>query len=370
MLNIAVFFGGKSVEHDISIITAMQAMRGLKNYNVIPVYILPDGRFVTGKKLKRSQSFLNFKLSGCRFLTFEMGKANLLILSKNKIKGKIKIDCALLCNHGHGGEDGALQGLLELAGIPYTSSGIASSAISMDKVLTKIMLRHAKISTPAYLHFDKCEYKAKKIDILHKIKNKIKLPCVIKPASLGSSVGVNICEDERKLETFIEDAFQYDNKIIVEQYIANAREFCCAVIKMGQKLLSSNVTEVDKKVIYSFSDKYLTRNKPEIRQISKALNDKIKKTSQSAYQALLCDGVVRVDFLFDEKKNKLYVNELNSIPGSLSCNMFSTSFDDLLSALIKEAMLKSESENEVVYQFSSEAIKKFIDIESHYKYKR
>ena len=90
MFNIAVFFGGKSVEHDISIITAMQAMRGLKNYNVIPVYILPDGRFVTGKKLKRSQSFLNFKLSGCRFLTFEMGKANLLILSKNKIKEKIK----------------------------------------------------------------------------------------------------------------------------------------------------------------------------------------------------------------------------------------------------------------------------------------
>lgn len=370
MLNIAVFFGGKSVEHDISIITAMQAMRGLKDYNIVPIYILPNGQFVTGKKLTKSQSFLNFKLSGCQFVTFEMGKGYLLKISKNKIKEKVKIDCALLCNHGHGGEDGALQGLLMHAGIPYTSCGIASSALCMDKVLTKVMLKDAKICTPAYLHFDKCEYKGKKIDILHKIKDKLKLPCVIKPASLGSSVGVNICEDETKLESYIEEAFQYDNKIIVEQYIANAREFCCAVIKIGQKLLTSSVREIDKKVIYSFNDKYLTSSKPKVIKISSALNERIKKSAQNAYKALLCDGVVRVDFLLDERKNKLYVNELNSIPGSLSCNMFDTSFDDLLSTLINEALLKKENEREVVYQFSSEAIKKFIELESHYKYKR
>ncbi len=370
MLNIAVFFGGKSVEHDISIITAMQVIRSLKNYNVLPVYILPDGRFLTGNKLKKSQSFLNFKMNGCKFVTFDMGNQNLLVLSKNKIKNKIKIDCALLCNHGHGGEDGSLQGLLELANIPYSSSNVLSSALTMDKVLTKIMLKHAKINTPAYLHFDKCQYETNKIDILHKIKTKIKLPCIVKPASLGSSVGVNICEDEANIENLIDQAFAYDNKIIVEEFITNAREFCCAVLKIGQKLLTSRVTEIDKKVIYSFSDKYLTKKEPEKREISKSLNDKIKSYSTKTYSALLCDGIVRIDFLYNEKKNKLYVNELNSIPGSLSCNMFETNFDDLLSTLIKESIFKKESQNDIVYKFNSDAIKKFIDMESHFKYKR
>lgn len=369
MLNIALIFGGKSVEHDISIITAMQVIKGLKNFNVIPVYVLPDGRFVTGNKLKNSHTFLNFNLKKCNFISFEMGTQNLMIFSKNKIKRKIKIDCALLCGHGHGCEDGSMQGMLELAQIPYTSSNVPSSAITMDKVLTKIILKDAKISTPAYVYFDKWQYKHDKIELLHKVKTELKFPCIVKPASLGSSVGVNICENEAKIEEVVDEAFLYDNKVIIEKFVPDAREFACAVIKIGEKLLTSQVIEVNKKAMYTFDDKYILNQQTYPKEIAKNLEERIKRQCIKAYRALSCDGIVRIDFLYNQKQNKLYVNELNAIPGSLSCNMFQTSLDDLLSTLIQQGIEKNRSKSEIVYKFNSDAIKKFIELEDHLKYK-
>lgn len=372
MKNIAVFFGGKSVEHDISIITAMQAMKALpkSKYKVLPIYIKSDGTFVTEKNLNSPQTFLNFNkfAKNVRSVSFEFGKGNVVLSKNGKIKEKIKIDCALLCNHGHGGEDGALQGLLELAEIAYTSSSLASSALCMDKVLTKIMLKSAHIKTPAYVHFNIDEYKAKKVEILSEIKEKIKLPCIIKPASLGSSVGISICEDGAKLESLIEESFVYDDKIIVEQFVENAREFCCAVVKIGDKMFSSTVKEVGKSKIYTFTDKYISA-KEEKGKVTKELDGKITKLAKQAYGALLCDGVVRVDFLYDQKDNIMYVNELNSIPGSLAYNLFSLPFADLLTSLIEEGIERYKKKKDLIYSFNSEAIQKYIDMEDHVKYK-
>ena len=372
MKNIAVFYGGKSVEHDISVITGLQAMKNLsKTYNVIPIYIKSDGTFMTGKNLIESQTYLDFdnKVLKSRNISFVLGKPQIMVLKNDKVKKIIDIDCALLCNHGHGGEDGSLQGLCELCNMPYTSCSVASSVLCMDKCLTKLVLKSEKIPTPIYEYFDISEYKTQKIEILKSIKDNIGFPCIIKPATLGSSVGINICEDESSIEKFVQQAFVYDNKVLVEKYIEKAREFCCAVLKIDNKMFASNIQEIKKGKIYTFQDKYIYQKEREQNELSKSIEEKIKKFAKLSYKSLECDGVARIDFLYDEKQNKLYVNEINSIPGSLAFHLFSSSFNDLLNTLINEAISRNESKKEICYQFSSEAIEKFISMTDHLKYK-
>ena len=232
-MNLALIFGGQSVEHDISIITALQTMSGLDNkYNLIPIYITPQCKMVTADNLTDEKTYLNFakNVKGLVDVAIPAGKSEILTIKKGKIKKKIKIDCALLCCHGHGGEDGNLQGLLELAQIPYTSCDPFSSALCMDKVATKIFLTNAHIPTPKYVSFDKSSYEANHEKILKEICDEISFPCIIKPANLGSSVGISICENEQEIECSVDEALQFDKKNIVEQYIDNAREFCCAII--------------------------------------------------------------------------------------------------------------------------------------------
>lgn len=365
MKTIAVIFGGKSVEHDISVITAMQAMaRFPKGYQMLPIYITSQGNFVVADNLNDAKIYLNFakNVKNCRNVSIDFENHGVFVWKKNKIKKRIKVDCALLCNHGHGGEDGTLQGMLELAGIAYTSSTLSSSAMTMDKSLTKIMLGNFHIKTLPYVQFDKCEYHQNKLKILQTIKKKLAFPCIIKPANLGSSVGISICECEAKLDKQIEDAFAFDERILVERYLSDAEEYSCACVKINDKILPSKVNKVKKSKIYTFEEKYIKEREIEKCEISKELNEQIKKLAVKAYKALRCDGVARIDFLLDKKKKTLFVNEINSIPGSLSFNMFDSSFEDLLSVLIEEGIEKNGKTKNVIYQFSSSAIEKYISL--------
>lgn len=365
MKTIAVIFGGKSVEHDISVITAMQAMaRFPKGYQMLPIYITSQGNFVVADNLNDAKIYLNFakNVKNCRNVSIDFENHGVFVWKKNKIKKRIKVDCALLCNHGHGGEDGTLQGMLELAGIAYTSSTLSSSAMTMDKSLTKIMLGNFHIKTLPYVQFDKCEYHQNKLKILQTIKKKLAFPCIIKPANLGSSVGISICECEAKLDKQIEDAFAFDERILVERYLSDAEEYSCACVKINDKILPSKVNKVKKSKIYTFEEKYIKEREIGKCEISKELNEQIKKLAVKAYKALRCDGVVRIDFLLDKKKKTLFVNEINSIPGSLSFNMFDSSFEDLLSVLIEEGIEKNGKTKNVIYQFSSSAIEKYISL--------
>lgn len=365
MKTIAVIFGGKSVEHDISVITAMQAMaRFPKGYQMLPIYITSQGNFVVADNLNDAKIYLNFakNVKNCRNVSIDFENHGVFVWKKNKIKKRIKVDCALLCNHGHGGEDGTLQGMLELAGIAYTSSTLSSSAMTMDKSLTKIMLGNFYIKTLPYVHFDRCEYHQNKLKILQTIKKKLAFPCIIKPANLGSSVGISICECEAKLDKQIEDAFAFDERILVERYLSDAEEYSCACVKINDKILPSKVNKVKKSKIYTFEEKYIKEREIGKCEISKELNEQIKKLAVKAYKALRCDGVVRIDFLLDKKKKTLFVNEINSIPGSLSFNMFDSSFEDLLSVLIEEGIEKNGKTKNVIYQFSSSAIEKYISL--------
>lgn len=368
MINLALIYGGKSVEHDISVITALQTMNGLsKEYNLIPIYINSDGRMITADNLSDEKIYLNIKklIKNQYDVVIPTGLGEVWEVKNNKVKKRQKVDCALLCCHGHGGEDGSLQGLLELAEIPYTSCSPISSALCMDKVASKIYLSNANILTPEYVDFDISSYKANGKKIIDKIKEKLSFPCIVKPANLGSSVGINICEDETELKCAIDQGLEFDKKIIVEQFIDNAREFCCAIIKSTGNLLSSNVVEVKKGKFFTFEEKYLSKKEDEKREISKSLEIKIKDMAKKSYQALECDGVVRIDFLYDGKK--LYVNELNSIPGSLSFAMFNTSHSDLLNVLIQEGISKYKQKSDIVYQFNSQAIEKYIEMKRNFK---
>lgn len=365
MKTVAVIFGGQSVEHDISIITALQAMKKIpKGYQAFPIYITHEGVLMCGDNLAEAETYLDFskRVKNPLLVSIDFENKGFLLLKNNKIKKRVKVDCALLCNHGHGGEDGSLQGLLELAGIAYTSSNLASSALTMDKTLTKLMLAHEHIRNLPYVQFDISEYKASKLKILQKIKQKLGFPCIIKPANLGSSVGIDICECEARLEKQIDEAFLYDERVLVEKYLANAEEYSCAVIKINKKVLSGKVSKVKKEKIYTFEDKYIKEQEEGKVEIEKSLLEKIKKEAISSYKACRCDGVVRVDFLYDRKKKELYVNELNSIPGSLSFNMFDGSFEDLISVLIEEGEEKQAKKSREIYKFNSKAIESFIKL--------
>ena len=372
MKNIAVFYGGKSVEHDISIITALQVMKAMpKQYNLIPVYITSSGKMISGDNLTLAQTYLDFnkKVDKPSEIILKAGDGSLCFLKGNKIKKTIKIDCALLCNHGHGGEDGSLQGLLEMAEIPYTSCDLTSSALCMDKDLSKVLFNSVSIPNTEYISFNYRDYKLRKEELLEEIKDKVGSPCIIKPASLGSSVGIAVCEDEEKLEGLIEECFRYDKKLVVEEFLSDFREFCCAVIKNGDYFVASRVVEVQKGKIYTFEEKYLSEKSVSEEEISKSLQEKIKKLSIETYKALDCGGVVRVDFLFEKKRKRLYVNEINSIPGSLAFNLFDTTFSDLISTLINEGISRFEDKKNIVYKFNSKAIEKYIEMMENVKIK-
>lgn len=368
MINLALIYGGKSVEHDISIITALQTMCGLgKDYNLLPIYITPDGKMLTAKNLTDEKVYLNFakNVDAPLDVLLPSGLGEVWIMKKNKVKERRKIDCALLCCHGHGGEDGCLQGQLEMANIAYTSCSPLSSGLCMDKVASKIFLTNAHIPTPEYVEFNSCEYKENQNEVLNKIMDNLSFPCIVKPANLGSSVGISICENEQELICSINEALQFDKKIIVEKFIENAREFCCAVIKNVGREVASKVNEVKKGKMFTFEEKYLSKKEDEKREITKSLEEKITSMAKSAYKVLDCHGVVRVDFLYDGKK--LYVNELNSIPGSLSFSMFNTKHQDLLNVLIQEGIKRKEEKGDILYQFNSQAIESYIESKRNVK---
>lgn len=372
MKNIAVFYGGKSVEHDISIITALQVMKALpSNYNLLPVYITSSGQMRTGENLREAEIYLDYDKNVKKEyeVIVKSGEGCIALLKGNRLKKTCKIDCAILCNHGHGGEDGSLQGLLEMAEIPYTSCDISSSAICMDKDLSKVLFNSNSIPNTEYISFNYRDYKLNNKKVIEEIKEKIKLPCIIKPASLGSSVGISVCENDKKLDKLIEESFKYDKKLVIEEFLQDVREFCCAVVKSGDHFIASKVVEVQKGKIYTFEEKYLNEKETKKESISKSLEEEIKKLASKTYKSLACDGVVRVDFLFDNKRKKLFVNEINSIPGSLAFNLFDTSFSDLLNLLVNEGIKRFEDKKQIVYKFNSNAISRYIEMTDNLKIK-
>lgn len=330
---VAVFFGGRSTEHDISIITAISSvikpLELTKKYEVVPVYITKTGKWVTGAALKNIELFRSKKIEAFEVktkaakITFDGGFA---------IDGK-KIDIAFPAMHGPYGEDGSLMGFLRLAGIPFVGADMDSSVIAMDKVLAKQVAVSNKIPTSKFVFTTRAEFQADPQSGVKLAESQLEYPLFVKPAHLGSSIGITRVSNKTELQNAIEVAAYYDEKIIIEEAVANLIEVTVPI--MGNAIPKAALVErplSNDGEFFDFETKYIrggggkkTGGKQSGAQGYSELPAKLPGTlykdavnvALRVYQALSITGMSRVDLLIDEKTNKVYFNEVNPLPGSL-----------------------------------------------------
>ena len=359
MKNLAIFYGGKSVEHDISIITALQVMNNIDTtkYTILPIYIAKDGKWIYIKDYKNMNNYTGESINKNDIV----GIIDSYIIKQSKfgLKRLKKIDVAINCMHGTNGEDGSLSGVLEMYNIPYVGSSVLASSVGMDKVIQKDVFRANNIPVAKYYYFYKEDYYENKDKIINEVEDKIGYPAVVKPANLGSSIGINFSKNREELQKNIEIALNFDKKVIIEEQILNLREINCSVIG-NYKIQETSVLEEPKnwKTFLDFDEKYLSAgdDKKQIDvNISPEIDNKIKNTSLKIFKLLGCNGVIRIDFLFNTETEKIYVNEINTIPGSLANYLWQHKykFGEFLDMLIEFALEEKTYKNMHKYTYAS-----------------
>lgn len=384
MIKVGVIFGGDSVEHEVSIISALQAMENIDTdkYEIIPIYISKDRHFYTGEALRDMETFKYFdnmkkfvkEITLCR-------KGNEVVMQK--VKGFFgrnvnTIDVAFPIVHGKGAEDGTLSGYLETLGLPVVGPSVLGASLGQDKVVLKQVLEANGIKTPNYVWFYDYEYDMNKDDIIKNIE-KIGYPVVVKPANLGSTIGINTAHNKAEVKKAIEEAIEYDKKIVVEQMIPNLLELNCAVCGNYEYMETSLIAQMKMKhELLTFEDKYLSGGKktPGVKQsgsmsnsefeipakISDEMTNKIYEISKKVFRVLNLKGVSRIDYLVNEKTGDIYVNEPNTIPGSLAFYMYKPKGKDyktLTDELIKTAIKDYKNENRKTSSFTSNILSNY-----------
>lgn len=360
-LSIGVIFGGRSLEHDLSVLTAIQAMDNIdkERYEVVPIYITKDLTFYSGGMLRYIDSYKDFRLIDryAKKVNLINKNGKFILQTTGLIKRVYKeIHLAFPMVHGKYTEDGSIVGYLETLGIPVVGSDIYSSSLCQDKVFTKEVLNGNDIPVVDYVYFSDSDYKLDKEDIFKKIEE-LSYPLIIKPARLGSGIGIEIVNRKEELESSIEKAMKNDERVLVEEYIADRREFNMAVLLSKGKLIGSVIEEIIKDEPCNYYDKYRKDNEDDTfkrifpADISKTLTEEIEKTSKKTYKVLALSGVARIDYVYDNKKKKLCVNEVNTIPNFFSHHLFddkNIDYRELLGIMIKEAIDKIHKENDMV----------------------
>ncbi len=377
-MNIGVFFGSGSVEHDISIITANLIINGLKGlgYMVVPVYITKQGKWMLGeelgnlklfsnpnKKVEENSDYAEYYLD----MQESVGK---MVFKKKGILGKfITIDLAFPALHGTYGEDGTIQGLFEMFGLPYVGCGVPASAISMDKALSKIVMKDAGIPTTKFVTLLKVDWEKNRELEKERIRT-LQYPLFVKPVHLGSSIGIGKAKDEKELEQKIEVALYYDHKVIVEEAVENLMDVTCCVIGNNSPRASLLQESVYTEDLFNFEDKYITdggsqtgkaQNKLVIpARLDPELTKQIQETALKVYKAVECTGIARVDFLVNKQTKMFYANEINPLPGTLYHHLWKASgieLDELLKLLIGFAEENYKEKRSVNFSFESSVLK-------------
>lgn len=341
---VGIIYGGQSVEHDISILTALQVYYALDKtkHDVELFYINREGTIIIGENLPDIEAYKNNDFKNVEeIIIYQKNNCSYYQPLNKRVKKAKNLDVLIVCVHGYGVEDGTIAGLLNFLNVPNTAPSILSSSIAQDKELTKIVLNHYNIATLP----SQTIYEYEEVDFQN-----FNYPLIIKPASLGSSIGIIIARNKENLENGLKTAFKLQNKLIVETLLESYQEFNCACFKANGEYHVSLVEEVTSdNAILTFNDKYqesmAKRYIPAL--ISAKSTTKIKETTKEIYQKLNFFGVIRVDYLYDKLTNQLYVNEINTIPGSLAYYLFSKdgiSFTQMLEMLIKEALLRKEQD--------------------------
>ncbi len=360
-IKVGVIFGGESVEHEVSIISAIQAMNkiDLDKYEVVPIYISKDREWYTGEILKDIETYQDFGLikKYCKNVVLYYRNGSFVLQNKKGLfKSVVKdIDIAFPIVHGTNVEDGVLQGYLQSIGIPFVGGDVYASVVGQDKVFMKDIWKSADIPMTKYVWFYDIDYKSNKDEVIKKV-SKLKYPVIVKPACTGSSVGISVCENEEKLIEGIDDAIQYDSKILVEEVVENLKEVNIAVMGNYEHQKVSEIEEVlSANKFLTFNDKYIGGGKGKTKgaknikvtnskgmastnrklpaDISKATREDVEDIAVRAFRALGSSGNSRIDFLIDDRINKVYINEINSIPGSLAFYLWDAKNVDFASLL-------------------------------------
>lgn len=365
-LNIGVIFGGKSVEHEISIISAIEAMTSFDDnkYKVIPIYIDKDNTWYTGEHLKDILHYRDIDLVkryAKKVSLVKRGKSFILESQGLFRKNICVIDMIMPIGHGSYLEDGSLQGYLNMLGVPFAGSSVLASAIGQDKVIQKELLEFNNIPICKYIWFYDYEYEKNKKEVLQKIST-LKYPLYVKPSSLGSSIGITLVKEEKELNKAIKEAMQFDKKIIVEEQVENVKEANISVLGNYEKQSVSEIEEINTSdEFYSFKEKYVegyrkTCNKDKKCKplISKEMIEDMKNYAIEAFKVIGASGVARIDFLIDDKNKKIFVNEINTIPGDLSSYLWmakKVSKPELIENLIKIAIAEQKKKDSKIYAF-------------------
>ena len=381
-LRVGVVFGGVSPEHEVSVITGLQAAAALDRtrYEIVPLYIAKDGSWYTGPVLLELEAYqdldaLRRAAIPVRFDPAVHGRMLLVEATPRRWPWRrlrrYLVDVVLLALHGGEGENGGVQGLCETLNVPYTGSGVLGSALGMDKVLSKLLCREQGIPVVDFLWFREADWAGREEEWLDRLEAELGFPMVVKPARLGSSIGIQRVEDRQALDAAIEEAFRYDEKVVVERAVRNLREVNCAVLGDPSEARPSVLEEPvrsDPSKLLTFQDKYMRGSGKTGRRGSKqqapqgmasldriipapldeAQTRAVQEMAVRVFQLFECAGVARIDFLLDDDTGQVYFNEINTIPGSFSFYLWEpvgVSFDALMDELIRLAQKRHREKN-------------------------
>lgn len=379
---IGVIFGSRSCEREVAIISAVQLMRHAdpERYDVIPIYIDENGNWYTGDILKEIGTFKPFRpeqngiikvypdlSSGSgALLTVKKGGG---LFSREKTEIAARVDVFLIVMHGLNGEDGTLQGLFELANVPYSSTGVAGSSLGMDKIMMKQFFRGAGLPVLPDLWFTRSMFQKNPSEVMDKIEKELGFPVFVKPANLGSSIGVSRADDAESLADSLELAFEYDRRVLVEKGLDRPIELNCSVLGYDDEVKASPIEmPINNDEFLDFRDKYLasggSKGMASLHRVLPApiedsLREQIQQLSMEIFRMLDSKGVVRIDYMFDRNEEKLYITEINTIPGSLAYYLWENagmSYTELINHLVQYAEKAHADKNQANYAYSSDIL--------------
>lgn len=374
MMDVGVIFGSRSAEHEVSIISGLQIIENADKakYSAFPIYISQEGEWFIGKPLTDIATYRPFKpdTKGLTRVILPPSPREKCLYSFGGLLGKpqkaAQLDCAILALHGMHGEDGTVQGLLELADIPYSSCGVTASALGMDKIAMKAVFKSMGLPVLESTYCYRSRFLADADAVLDDAE-KLGYPLIVKPANLGSSIGIGRAADRAQLREAISVAAGYDRRILIEKCVRSPREINCACLGYGDEVLPSLCEEpVSWSEFLSFDAKYLgggkgmaggSRKLPA--DISETMTKRIQDYTAAIFRFFECKGVVRVDYLLDG--DELYVNEINTIPGSFAYYLYEPmgiTFSALTDRLVTYALRAAEEKRSSVYAYDSAILDK------------
>ena len=373
---VAMIFGGKSVEHEVSVISGIQAILSMDTdkYEVIPVYMTKKNEMYIGEDIGNIEAYkdINALLNRSQrvIMINENGRVKLMPFPLKKFGKNIEteIDIAFPVVHGTNVEDGAFQGYLKTLGIPFVGCDVTASAIGMDKFIMKAVLKEGDVpvlDAKLYTLSDYADIEA----LLDNVEKEIGYPAIVKPVNLGSSVGISVAKNRVELTNSIDDAFRYATKVLVEHAITRLREINCAVLGDENEAIASECEEpLHTEDILSYEDKYVSNAKGSGSKgmasvsrkipagISDELREEIRQMAVRSFKLLGCNGVARIDFMIDEENDRLYFNEINTIPGSLSFYLWEPigiPYKELLTRMIDLSLKRARQEESLTFTFDT-----------------